>query len=237
MKFLSFLAPILGLLKRFGFLYRIIGIGIAFMLFSSCFKDLMFLSSTHDSEAMTVEELMELPKSEIPRYLKLKDLALLSESYVASEKNGRIVDASYPVYSISQIADFDTVNNRPPPAHVIIKDTHFNEDSMQMFMNVDGLYDHESFSESKRLLEQNKVYIADDAVLIVKSKPPSYNSTLIKTILSGLFGLLIVLSFIPNSALGMPEERVVQAPPQGHNDGGGSMDGGSQNISDIGRPR
>ncbi len=237
MKFLSFLSPILGILKRFGFIYRIIGIGLAFMFFSGSAKDLMFLSSSSDTEAMTVDELMELPKSEIPRYLKLKELALLSDSYVAKEnESGRILEASYPVYSLSQISDFDTINNRPPPAHVIIKDTHFNPDSMNMFMTVDGLYDHESFAESKRILEENNVFIADDAVLIVKEKAPSYNSSLIKTILSGLLGLLIVLSFIPNGMLGMPEEQILQAPPQGH-DNSGHQHSGSQNISDIGRPQ
>lgn len=236
---MKILSPLLSILKRFGFIYRAIGIGIAFMLFSGCLKDLLFLSTTGDTEAMTVEELMELPKSEIPRYLKLKELTLLSDSYVAKEnETGRILEASYPVYSISQVAEFDTINNRPPPAHVIIKDKHFNQDSLGIFMSVDGLYDHESFSESKKILEENNIFIADDAVLIVKEKPPSFNSTLIKTILSGIIGLLILLSFIPNSTLGLPEERIVQAPPQGHDtNGGGGQDTGPQRISDIGRPK
>jgi len=238
MKFLSFLAPVLGILKRFGFIYRIIGIGLAFMFFSGSLKDLMFLSTAHETEPLTIDELMELPDSEIPRYLKLKELALLSDSYVAKEnESGRILEATYPVYSFSQLADIDTVNNRPPPAHVIIKDTHFNPDSMKMFMSVDGLYDHESFGETKRILEENQVYIADDAILILKEKAPSFNSSLIKTILSGLLGLLIVLSFIPNSALGIREEYVQQAPPpQGHGNTG-NFDSGPQNISDIGRPK
>ena len=201
---------LLALIKQFGFLYRIIGIGIAFMLFNDSMKDLNFVSSAKEAEPISIEELMELPKSEIPRYLKLKDLMLLSDSYVASqnEDSGRILDASFPVYSTAQLGEIDTVLNQPPPAYVIIKDTDFNEDSLSLFMNtVEGFYDDESFKETRDILVANQVDIAKNAILIVKKAPPSYKSSLIWTIVTGIIGLLIVLSFIPNSVLGLQNEE------------------------------
>jgi hypothetical protein len=54
--------------------------------------------------------LTSLEKNQIPRYLKLKDVIPLSDSYVASqyEDSDEIIDASYPVYSISQLEELDS---------------------------------------------------------------------------------------------------------------------------------
>ena len=213
MKALSFLNPILGLIKNFGFIYRLIGIGICFTFFTSNFQDLMFLSSSKDAEPMTIEELKAIPKSEIPRYLKLKDLMLMSDSYVATqdEDSGRILDASYPVYSTQQLAEYDSLNPSALMTHVIIKDKDFHEDSLSFFMNVDGMYDNSSLGEVRTILSQNGVNVSPDAILIVKEKAPAFSSSLMWTLLTGIGGLLIALSFIPNSMLGMKEENEVVA--------------------------
>ena len=213
MKILSLLSPILRLLKRFGFLYRIIGIVVCFVLLSSSFKDLMFTSTSKKTEAMSIEDLTALPQSQIPRYLKLKNVALANGNYVVTqnEDTGEILDASYPVYSLDQLSEIDTLNPNPPVAHVIIKDKYFDEDSLQMVMDIDGMYDNESFGEAKRILTDNGVKVSEEAVLIVKSQPPSFKLSLITTLVTFTLGLLILLSFIPNSKLGGKEVKEVEA--------------------------
>jgi len=209
MKVLSLLAPLLNLLKNFGFIYRIIGIGICATFFLSNAKDLLFLSSSKGVEPMTIEQLSALPKSEIPRYLRLENLTLMSDSYVATEDedSGRIIDASYPVYSLDQLGGVET--NGIPPAHVIIKDKNFDEESLNLLNSVDGMYDNEGFGEVKDILNANGLKISEDAILIVKEKPPAFQSTLLWTLLTGLGALLIGLSFIPSNVI-RPESAPTQ---------------------------
>lgn len=216
MKALSFLSPVLNLIKHFGFIYRILGVIGCFVFFSSNFQDLMFTSTSNNTEAMSIEDLIALPQNQIPRYLKLKDLTLANDNYVATqdEDSGRIIDASYPVYSLKQISDLDTLNPNSLVAHVIIKDKDFDENSLQLIMDVDGMYDNESFLEEKRILTENGVNVSEKAVLIVKSKPPSFQSSLIWTLVTGLLGLLILLSFVPNSMMGIEEEPEEENPTE-----------------------
>ncbi len=209
MKALSFLAPILKFFKFFGFIYRIIGLVGCFIFFSSNIQDLMFTSSHAGAEAMSIEKLISLPKDEIPRYLKLDNLALLNDAYVVTqnEDTGAIMDASYPVYSLSQMAEMDSITGASEIlAHVIVKDNDFNEDSLSILMNVNGLYEDESFEEVRDILTSSGVNVSPNAILIVKDEAPSFSSSLLWTFLTGLIGLLILLSFIPNSMLGVKEE-------------------------------
>jgi len=83
-----------------------------------------------------------------------------------------------------------------------------------MIMDVDGMYDNESFGEVRNILASSGVNVSENAVLIVKSKPPSFQSSLILSLVTGILGLLILLSFIPNSMMGIadePEEEEPQA--------------------------
>lgn len=211
MKALSFLVPVLNLLRHFGFIYRGIGLVIAFFIVSDNGKDLMFLSTSKGAEPMTIEQLTALPPGEIPRYLKLQNLVLLSDMYVASQREGsdEILDASYPVYSAEQMSQLDTNDFDPSnlTAHVLIKDKDFDPEAMSFFENVDGMYDNESVDEVRGILVANGVKVSENAVLIVKETPPDYSSSLLYTILGLLFGLLVLLTFVPNSVFG-----VVDAP-------------------------
>jgi len=47
----------------------------------------------------------------------------------------------------------------------------------------------------------NDINVSPDAILLVKEKAPSFNSSLLWSVLSGLGGLLILLSFIPSGKL------------------------------------
>ncbi len=222
MKALSFLAPVLKLIKHIGFLYRIIGIVGCFVFFSSNIKDVLFLSSSSGTEPMTIEELVALPKNEIPRYLKLESLALMSDFYVATqnEETGQILDASYPVYSLTQLSNYDSLNPSSMVAHVIVKDKDFDEASLGLIVDVDGKYDNESFKEVKDILQTSGVSVSENAVLIVKEKPPSFKSSLLWTIVTGILGLLLVLSFIPSSTFGAkdtPEPPANMPPPTPNN--------------------
>lgn len=205
MQALSFLAPVLNLLKRISFIYRLIGIAIGFMFFSSNIKDVLFLSSYNDAQPMTIEMLSELPQSEIPRYLQLEDVSILGDLYVATqnEDTGEVLDASYPVYSASQLAG----DQSKLAAKVLIKDKNFSEESMlQPVRNVAGMYDNDSFGEVKGILEANGVSVADDAILIVKGEtPPSMGTSALAALITGILGLLLVLTFVPRKYLGMEE--------------------------------
>lgn len=212
MKAFSFLLPILNLIRHFGFIYRVIGIVGCFVFFSSNIKDVMFLSSAKGVQPMTIEELVALPKNEIPRYLKLEDISINDGLYVArqDEESGKILSASYPVYSILQLLTQDSTSLMPLTAHVLIKDKNFNEDSLTVFMNVDGMYDDESFEEARDILVANGVKVSDEAILIVKEKPPVLKSSMIWSAVTGILGLLIALSFIPNKMYGV-EEPIIKA--------------------------
>lgn len=210
MKILTTLAPVLNLLKNISFIYRLIGVGIGFMLFSGSFKDALFLSSSQGATPITIEELMAIPQGEIPRYLKLKNVALMSDLYVATqnEDTGSILDASYPVYSTSQFGS-GAIDAVAMPAQVIIKDKDFDENAILAIEGtVDGMYDNESFGEVRGILEANGVKVANNAVLIVKDVPPSMGSSILIALVTGLLSLLIVLSFVPAKYLG--KEVVVQ---------------------------
>lgn len=195
---MKFLSPILNLIKRFGFIYRAIGLVACFFFFSENGKNLLFLSTTKGSEPITIDQLRSLPENEIPRYLKLKDVALLSDSYAAevNEDSEKIINAYYPVYSLDQIGE-DASSLNDLTAHVIVKDKDFSEESMAFMTDIDGKYEQESFGEIKGILTDSGVFVSDKAVLIVKEKPPVFSSALLWTLLSGLAGLLILASFIP----------------------------------------
>ena len=210
MKALSFLAPVLKLVKKINFIYRAIGIIGLFSFFSSNFQDLLFLSTSNNTKPITIEEVAAMSKSEIPRYLRLESLVLIGSSYVVTEneETGQILDASYPVYSLSQLANLDTLNPSATVAHVIVKDKDFDESIMGDIIDIDGMYDNKSFGEVKKILVTNGIKVSDNAILIVKEKPPAFNSVLLWTILTGLGGLLLVLSFIPGSSLGIKDPTV-----------------------------
>ena len=181
---------------------------MCFVFFSQNIKDVMFLSSSNGAEPMTIEELSALPKDEIPRYLKLKNLLLLNDNYVATQSEGSntILDASYPVYSMTQLSSVDSVNIPFIEAQVIVKDKDFSADSLSfMISELNGMYDNESFGEVKSILVQNGVKVSPNAILIVKEKPPSLSSSLLWSFLTGLGGLLIALSFIPQKNSGEEE--------------------------------
>lgn len=209
MKFLSILAPVLNLLKRISFIYRLIGIGIGFMFFSSSIKDVLFLSSYNNAQPMTIDMLSELPPNEIPRYLQLENVSLLSDLYVATqnEDTGEIMDASYPVYSASQVAASADGDQSKVQAKVLVKDKDFSEESMLLpVMNISGMYDDESFGETKNILEANGVSVADNAILIVKGEtPPAMGSSAAEALITGLLSILLLLSFAPAKYLGMAE--------------------------------
>ena len=205
MKALSFLLPVLNLIRRFGFIYRIIGVVGCLVFFSSNIKDVLFLSSTKGVEPITIEELTALPKNEIPRYLKLENISIKDGLYVATqnEETCKTLSASYPVYSIQQLLNQDSTSLLPITAHVIVKDNNFNEDSLMVFMTIDGMYDDESFDKARDILMANGVNVSSDAVLIVKEKPPVLKSSLLWSLVTGVLGLLILLSFVPNRMYGI----------------------------------
>jgi len=163
---------------------------------------------------MSIEDIAKTPNDELPRYIKLQNVAMASSAYVATEneETGAILDASYPVYSLEQLANYDTLNPLSLMTHVIIKDKNFNEDSLGFIMNVEGVYDNESFAETMNIFASNDINVSADAILLVKEKPPSFNSSLLWSGLTGLGGLLILLSFIPGSMLGAspPVETAVE---------------------------
>jgi len=203
MKFLSVLSPVLNLLKNFGLLYRLIGLVVCFIFFSGNFKDFLFLSQSNGAKPMTVEDIIDTPNGELPRYIKLENVAMASSAYLATqdEETGAIVDASYPVYSINQLANYDTLNPLSLITYVIVKDKNFNEDSLSFLMNIEGVYDNESFTKTMNMFAANDINVSPDAILLVKEKAPSFNSSLLWSVLSGLGGLLILLSFIPSGKL------------------------------------
>lgn len=207
MKFLSVLAPVLNLLKNFGFLYRIIGLGICCMFFSSNAKDLLFLSQSDGAKPMSIEDIKNTPNDELPRYIKLENVAMASSAYLATEneETGAIVDASYPVYSFEQLTNYDTLNPLSLMTYVIVKDKNFNEDSLSFIMNIEGVYDNENFDKTMNMFASNDINVSADAILLVKEKSPSFSDSLLWSGLTGLGGLLILLSFIPGSKLGGSE--------------------------------
>lgn len=216
MKALSFLLPVLNLIRRFGFIYRLIGIAGCVLFFSSNIKDVLFLSSTKGVEPITIEELTALPKNEIPRYLKLENISIKDGLYVATqnEETGKVLNASYPVYSIQQLLSQDSTSLMPITAHVIVKDKNFHEDSLMVFMTIDGMYDDESFGEARDILMANGVNVSSDAILIVKEKPPVLKSSILWSVITGVLGLLILLSFVPNRMYGVQaanEEEQVES--------------------------
>ncbi|MEM1215656.1 MAG: hypothetical protein AAGJ82_08230 [Bacteroidota bacterium] len=219
MKVLSFLVPVLNLLKRVSFLYRIIGIVGATVFFMSNAKDVLFLSAHKDAQPLTIEMLSELEQGDIPRYLQLEGVSLMSDLYVATEdEDGYVMDASYPVYSGTQLrsgGDQSTV-----AAKVLIKDKNFDEASLALgsAMYIEGMYDNESFGETKGILEANGIKVADDAILIVKGEqPPAMSSSLTAAILTGLLAILLTLSFVPVRLFGVeptPEQPTEQPAEQ-----------------------
>lgn len=214
MKFLSVLAPVLNLLKNFGFLYRIIGLGICCIFFISNAKDLLFLSQSDGAKAMSIEDIKNTPNEDLPRYIKLESVAMASSAYLATEdeETGRIIDASYPVYSFEQLTNYDTLNPLSLMTYVIVKDKNFNADSLSFIMNVEGIYDNENFDKTMNMFASNDINVSADAILLVKEKPPSFSDSLLWSGLTGLGALLLLLSFIPSSKLGgsQPEPTTVQ---------------------------
>lgn len=202
------LSPILKLIKRFGFIYRGLGLIIFVVMFISDIQDLIFLSSSHKIEAISIDSLRTIPKDEIPRFLKIENMIMYNDVYVVSqnEKNGKVYSASYPMYSLQQIAERDTLNPQSLMSYVIVKDNDFNEDSLSIIMSIDGKYDNDSFKKEKEILTNNGVNVSEDAILIVKSKPPVLSSVLVGSLIKGLLAIFIALSFLPTNLLEKPKK-------------------------------
>jgi len=123
------------------------------MFFSSNAKDLLFLSQSDGAKAMSIEDIKNTPNEDLPRYIKLENVAMASSAYLATEneETGEIVDASYPVYSFEQLTSYDTLNPLSLMTYVIVKDKNFNPDSLSFIMNVEGIYDNENFDKTMNM--------------------------------------------------------------------------------------
>jgi hypothetical protein len=100
------LAKIAFLIKKLGFFYRLIGIFIAgYLVFGMAIPDIKFNLTSGKVIEMTLEQLMKTPVDNIPRYLKIKDAVVPSDSYVEFRKKKRntLTGIYYPVYPSSDL--------------------------------------------------------------------------------------------------------------------------------------
>ncbi len=204
-----FIASVLGLIKRLGFLYRIIGVVICFVFFGSNLKDLMFTASS-DVQELTMEALSKMSSSEVPRYMRITDASIFDGTYVSTEdEDGNVQYATYPVYAPSQLLGKPDVKPWELAVNVVVKDKKFDLNSMQAVMTIDGFYDGSSFTDTREILEQNGFQVSPDAILVVIDEPPSAGNAALWTGITGLLGGLLAASFIPSSLLGLKEEEEV----------------------------
>ena len=95
--------------KRPLFIYRLIGIFLAFFIvFSYAIPDIQFNLASGKAIEMTLDQLVKTSKADLPRYLKIKDAVVPSDSYIEIADNNSFKEIYYPVYPKNHVnSDFD----------------------------------------------------------------------------------------------------------------------------------
>lgn len=122
----------ISFLKRISFLYRLVGIVMAYFVITSiAIPDIKFNMASSKPVEMTLDELFKTPKETLPRYLKIKDAVVPAGSYVETRKgkSNSLQEIYYPVYPSEDVKiplselNKEGISNQPEDSKIVVDTT------------------------------------------------------------------------------------------------------------------
>lgn len=186
--------------KRIGIIKRIfISVILFLLLYWILIPELKFHFDNNGIPELTFDELLKLPKENIPKYIKLKEAVVGNDFYIEQrkKKTNELKRVYYPVFPIT-----DTLKTN---AKIIVKSRNIvekdlNEDSyyFSIEFNLIGEYVGDFLdSESKDLLTLAGMNVDENLFVVWRDKMPySFIGSIIFFIIIFALVLLILFSFI-----------------------------------------
>ena len=191
-----------------GIITKLLIVVVAYVLFKEGFDDFRFNLEMANPKEFTVEELEKTPKEEIPRYLRVKDVMIFSDSYVESfnKKSGTLQAITYPIFSLSAVQSLgeDAKNIR---VSLLIYDSSVTREQVEdgsYFENlgdvVEGKYSGDAVSsEIKNMFADGGYILNKNAIELRRGATPWGYAACIAAMLGALAAwLLIGYSFVPS---------------------------------------
>ncbi len=205
-----------------GIIYRIVIIIVCYFLFKEGWNDFKFNWSVKEAKVFTIEELERTPRADIPRYIKVKNVQILSSNYVAEvgKKKGDLRAIVYPVFSLKGF--MKSAQQKAPTAKgvayqidstaqikvkLVVREHYPNKVKVEngeyfkeLKNEVEGKYDPDSgiSSDTKKLLA-NGVFDVTDAIELTRGGSPwGYWISILAMAASIIIGLLLLISFLPS---------------------------------------
>ena len=217
-------------LKRPNVINRLILLGGSVLILTLFFiPDLKFNLQMKNPPKMTIEEIKNSDKENLPRYINIEGGQLLeATSSIDSTQNltyqsfnyveeSRIKKGDttlsaiyYPIYSIKEIKSNPTKTASEITSHVVIKETKVTKDELvdskyfkQPTFKLNGRFSGISIDEeSLNLLTESGYNISKDAIILEKgSIPISLTTSIIGTIILSIASVLLFLALMPMSLL------------------------------------
>ena len=197
---------VLEFISRVSFIYRLIALGVIYFFISSSFTDVRFLSSYNNRKAFTIEELGNMPKQDIPKYIKVeKSLPLGSGIVTTFTKKGRVTSETYtyPVVSVDEFND----SSKAKIARVFFNtpyqksDTSDTANLLKEFEGIEGAYDPDQnlAADAIQMLQAENIMVAENPIIITKGGSlPTMGGSATSLALSFLAFLLVAGSFLKN---------------------------------------
>lgn len=203
---MQFLNPVFSLLTKLGLLIRIILLLGAAMLLRDGVRDFNFLNSYKQRKSISIEELIAMKISDIPRYISVSQCLPNGQGVIqtSTRRSSSTKTYIYPVLSLSQLIaeNLDSTGATKAVAKVVLKknfkgsEEEVTSDTLAI-KTVEGLYDADGLENDVRKLLEEDGYKIDAAPIVISESDtfPSYNQTYLYLGLGFLIGFLLVGSF------------------------------------------
>lgn len=180
----------------YGLIIRLVLIVGGYMLFQDGCRDYNFNKISKNPKEYTLTELEKANPSEIPTYIKVKDIEFMSGVYIekTNKKYNSLQSITYPVFSLSSqlgnmikldSSDKDHIKttldeNAQKIVKIIVTDSDVKREAVEngsYFTNfgnvIEGRYDKDGLStDDVKLFEQNGYSISKDAFKLIRGSKP-----------------------------------------------------------------
>jgi len=183
-----------------GLIIRVAVIVIAFLTLQEGYNDFKFNLEMDDPKVYTLEELEQAPRATLPRYLKVKDVQIMAESYVYeyNEETEAINSITYPLFSLNKLAEVMEDSTKKIEVKLFVYDnsvTTAEIDNDLYFKSIgteiSGKYEADAIdAETAQMMASMGYELAPDAIKLTKGALPWGTALCLLAIVGGAIGIL-----------------------------------------------
>lgn len=186
-------------IEKFSPLYRLLGAVMLFIVARNSWQDVRFFSVQNDRKTFTFNELVATNRSEIPKYITLKninlgDFGVQSTSETSGSRHSKHVSLMYPVFRNDAIEKIET------PKQVSILFVQGQNDKLANRNEIVGEFTDESLnSDTRQVLESDGSLKVVESPIIIRAgdlELPNQNLSIGLFVLCVLSILAIIGSFL-----------------------------------------